>query len=43
MIRNHRAKVLRLYGGSLDIEERRTNELYAILQGLVDKGVSKSV
>lgn len=23
--------VLRLYGGSLGIEERRTNELYAIL------------
>lgn len=35
VIRNHRGKLLRLYGGSLGIEERRTNELYTILQGLI--------
>lgn len=35
VIRNHRGRLLRLYGGTLGIEERRTNELYAMLQGLI--------
>lgn len=34
-IRNHRGRLLRLYGGSLGIAERRINELYVLLQGLV--------
>ncbi|KAL8123353.1 hypothetical protein AgCh_011354 [Apium graveolens] len=35
VIRNHKGRILRLYGGSLCIVERRLNELYAMLQGLV--------
>lgn len=35
VIHNHRGKLLKLYGGSLGIEERRTNEIYAMLQGLI--------
>ncbi|KAL8156801.1 hypothetical protein AgCh_001781 [Apium graveolens] len=35
VIRNHRGRILRLYEGSLGIVERRLNELYAMLQGLV--------
>lgn len=35
VIRNHRGGLLRIYSGSLGIEERRTNELYAMLQGLI--------
>lgn len=35
VIRNHRGRILVLYGGTLGIEERRTNELYAMLQGLI--------
>lgn len=35
VIRNHRGRLLRIYGGSLGIEERRTNEIYAMLQGLI--------
>lgn len=35
VIRNHRGKILRLLGSSLGIEEERTNELYAMLQGLI--------
>lgn len=32
VIRNHREKLLRIYGGSLCIEERLTNEFYTMLQ-----------
>lgn len=35
VIRNHRGKILCLYAGSLGIEERRINELYAMLEGLI--------
>lgn len=35
VIRNHRGRLLRLYGGSLGIVERGINELYVLLQGLV--------
>ncbi|KAL8133901.1 hypothetical protein AgCh_009098 [Apium graveolens] len=35
VIRNHRGRILRLYMGSLGIEKRRLNELYAIHQGFV--------
>lgn len=35
VIRYRRGRLLRIYGGSLGIEERRTNELYAMLQRLI--------
>lgn len=35
IIRNHRGRVLTTYAGSLHIEDRRINELYAMLQGLI--------
>lgn len=35
IIRNPGGMVLMMYCGTLGIEERRTNELYAMLQGLI--------
>lgn len=34
VIRNHRGRIFRMVAGTLGIQERRLNELYAILEGL---------